>query len=157
MDHCDRCACRCCNHVDLSVYAESVIYDYHCEVGCACTYVTCVNTDGICGNHARACIAFAGCNRDACLEVAVGIQEFSTFFCKRACVLTCNEDLRKDGQKILACKLVELGNHLLVVVVRRAVDGEHAGCFAYAHDLKACQTPVNVACKCCQIIDVTDV
>ena len=138
MDHCDRCACRCCDHIDLAVYAKIVIYDDHCKVRCSGTYVACVNAYGICSDHACACIAFAGCNGNTCLKVACGIKEQSAVFCECACVFACSKNLRKDGEKVAACKGVELCYHFLVVIVCGRIDREHAGCFAYAHNLKAC-------------------
>ena len=133
------------DHVDLPVYAEGLFRDDHGKVRGAGRHVAGFHAHGVRRRHAGARVALAGGDGDAGSERPARVEQARPRLGECAAALAGGQDLRQNVAQADAGELFELLHHFLVIVQLPAVDGEHAGGLAHAHDLLAGELPVDVA------------
>ena len=101
-------------------------------------------------DHARARVALRGAEGDARFQHSAGVEQFCAFFGERARGVSGNEDFGQEvlefpGEVFGTDPRIELGDHARIVIVGRAVNGEHARGFAHAQHFLPGQFPVDVS------------
>ena len=157
VDHGNRIAVRGRHHVDLTVNSQRMLGHNHGEVRGARRNVARARTHGIRRNHARAGISLARRNRNSGKKRSRRVKEAGARLGQRAAGSPCGQYTRQDRTEVNAGLFPELVDHALIVVQCRAVDREHAGGLADAHDLLTGQLPVDITGKRCKKRDGRDV
>ena len=134
-----------CDHVNLAVYAQRFFRDDHRKIARAGRNVAGADADGVRRGHAGARVALAGGEGNAALQRAGGVKEERTALGERARPYAGRHNLRQDLAQLDSRELAEFCKHRLIIVARRAVDREHAGGLANAHQLFAGEQEMEIA------------
>ena len=156
MNHGNRLARRCRNHVYLSVPFEFFVRHDHGEVAGARAHIAGLHSDGIGRDHTGPGVSLAGSNGNPRFQFPGRVEIQRAILGQNAGILTRQFDLWQHSKKVKTCAFVELLNHLFIVAEFFGIDREHTARLSDSHHSLSGQDEMDIPGQGSDISDVTD-